>query len=161
MTGFYMLPQVGLSNEKNFKWIFFSSSPPSYTLNAPFLNFSPPSNNLIFYTFDGFSSILNGSSPIGQSFEYLKDINRFTFYVPMHTKITADRYNNRDFQVRGCSLFFTLNGVELSKYRVNCPQGNVKGRIGEFTEHKYDSDFMTIQFTLKKNLYDLLYLDKF
>lgn len=157
-SGFYMIPHVAISNEKNFNWVYFNSSPPNYSLSTPFIGNS--TGNSIFYSYSGIAHISNGLPPIGQKLEALKEFNRFTIYIPMHTRIAADDYNNRNFKVNGCSLFFTINGVDLGKYRINCPE-IIVARIGEFAQAQYKADFLTIQFQLKENLYDLLHLNDF
>ena len=156
---FLRLPHVALSNSKNYYWIYFGSSPVSYDLRSPFAD-SIPNANPMFYTYNGVANVMEGIPPIGNKFDVLKDLNVFTIYVPMHTRIATDIYGSRNFRVNGCSFFFTINGVDLSKYRINCPD-SVFGRIGEFTDAKYKDDFLTIQFKLKDDLYKLLALDKF
>lgn len=78
----------------------------------------------------------------------------------MHTRIATDSFNSKKFRVNGCTLLFTINGVDLGKYRIDCPQV-VVARIEEFAEANYKEDFLTVQFSLKNNLYELLNLKEF
>lgn len=159
LSGFLRLPHVALSDESNYHWIYFSSSPVTYDLSSPFSD-RMPTNIPLYYSYHGVASVGDGIPPIGNKFDVLKKLNIFTIYIPMHTRIAADIYNSRNFRVNGCSFFFTINGVDLSKYRINCPEG-VLGRIGEFSDKKFKDDFLTVQFKLKNDLYELLALDKF
>lgn len=114
----------------------------------------------ITYNFSGIAEVINGSFPLAQNIEILKDYYVVSIYVPMFNRIALDDLGSNNFEVVSCNLSFTLNGVDLKKHSLKCPKKPI-AEIAKFLRPEYQKDYLTIQFKTEKSIYETFNLKAF